>query len=150
MTRYHVMRASYPQAIPTQGRYTADNRNACCLELLRVGFTRLYRCRHTGGLLHRHFTLIPISIGTVSFLLHFPSSPRYRADALRWLRRHPVLWSSDFPLRDTRSDCPIRSPFQIACKLNAGSAASSGISCCCYCHPRCRDKPECGHNLHIR
>jgi len=59
-----------------------------CLILLQVGFTRLPtsqsgRCALTLIPLTcgtHHFTLIPICIGTVSFLWHFPASRKNRKD----------------------------------------------------------------------
>ena len=82
-----------------------------CLILLREGFARLPtsrsgRCALTLLPLTRgthHFTLIPISIGTVSFLWHFPACRRPSAGLP--VKELPVLRSSDFPPRVLRSGC---------------------------------------------
>ncbi len=64
------------------------------MALLRVGLPDVRRCRRTGGLLPRHFTVTALLCRTaVYFLLQRPSRHR----ELR-VTEHPALWSPDFPL----------------------------------------------------
>lgn len=78
--------------------------NGCwdCLILLQVRFTRLPMLPPEPVVSYTTISPLSRSVGTVSFLLHFPY-PDISDVGTPPVRRHLALWCSDFPPRSTSS-----------------------------------------------
>jgi len=97
------VRSTRQRSFELARRAFAPKRTPSYLILLREGFGMAPIAGTPRALLPHDFTLIPICIGTVCFLFHFPlqrlSTLHPALLARGQLYRHAALRSSDFPSR---------------------------------------------------